>query len=141
MKFVKESGDHEVAMALSSLEEIINSAMDLKDKIGSIEIDIPAWIQDHIAKSENYITQANQNFHKIEENVDDEVIVDPSLNQNVLTFGLWSLKNVGTSNLANTQMSSPDPISAQAMKHAMSREEWMAHFSGHGDESGGTDSI
>ena len=58
--------DHEVSMAQNSLQAIISSASQLMNKLGDNERDIPGWIQDHIAKSENYIEQANQSFHELE---------------------------------------------------------------------------
>ena len=51
-------------MAQSSLDSIISSATELKTKIGNNEIDIPAWIQDHITNSETYIDQASQGYHE-----------------------------------------------------------------------------
>jgi hypothetical protein len=60
----EESGDHEVSMAQSSLDAIINYSTVLKNKIGAIEKDIPAWIQDHIAKAETYIRQASNQYHE-----------------------------------------------------------------------------
>jgi hypothetical protein len=74
-----ESEDHEVSMANNSIETIIKAAMELKTKLGEDEKDIPAWIQDHISKAENYITQASQNYHEYsseergEEKTDDEI--------------------------------------------------------------------
>jgi hypothetical protein len=62
----KEGEDHEVSMAQASLKSIISSASQLMAKLGDNERDIPGWIQDHIAKSENYIEQANQSFHELE---------------------------------------------------------------------------
>jgi hypothetical protein len=56
--------DHEVSMAQSSLNSILRSAMELKAKIGNQEINIPAWIQDHITNSENFIDQASQGYHE-----------------------------------------------------------------------------
>jgi hypothetical protein len=61
-----ENEDHEVSMAQRSLDSIIRAAMELKAKIGDQEIDIPAWIQDHITNSENYIDQASQGYHEYE---------------------------------------------------------------------------
>ena len=58
--------DHEVSMAQNSLQAIISSASQLMNKLGDNERNIPGWIQDHIAKSENYIEQANQSFHELE---------------------------------------------------------------------------
>jgi hypothetical protein len=39
-------------------------ATELKAKMGEDEKQIPAWIQDHIAKAENYISQASGNYHE-----------------------------------------------------------------------------
>ena len=58
--------DHEVFMALSQLDAIIKHATELKSKIGQDEKDIPAWIQDHISRTENYIHQANEGFYTTE---------------------------------------------------------------------------
>lgn len=63
-KKLAEEEDHEVSMAQSSLNSILRSAMELKAKIGNQEIDIPAWIQDHITNSETYIDQASQGYHE-----------------------------------------------------------------------------
>lgn len=61
-----EGPDHEVAMAMSSLKEIVSNASQLMQKLGNMERNIPGWIQDHITNAENYIEQANQGFHEIE---------------------------------------------------------------------------
>jgi hypothetical protein len=61
-------GDHEVAMAVSSLEEIAKAIIELRQHLGNIERNIPGWIQDHISKAENYIEQAAQGFHEIKDN-------------------------------------------------------------------------
>lgn len=60
---IKEE-DHEVSMAQSSLDAIINYANKLKQNIGTEEKDIPAWIQDHIAKAESYIQQSANHYHE-----------------------------------------------------------------------------
>ena len=65
---LNEAGDHEVGMSQSQLEAIIDAAIDLQEKIGSEEKDIPGWIQDHISQSYNYIKQANDGYHELEEN-------------------------------------------------------------------------
>ena len=65
---IKEGGDHEVAMAVSSLEAIAEAIVELRQKLGNTERNIPGWIQDHIAKAENYIEQAAQGFHEINQN-------------------------------------------------------------------------
>jgi archaellum component FlaC len=58
-------GDHEVAMAVSSLKAIAEAIIELRQKLGNTERNIPGWIQDHIAKAENYIEQAAQGFHEL----------------------------------------------------------------------------
>jgi hypothetical protein len=51
-------------MANNSLDTIIKMATELKAKMGEDEKQIPAWIQDHIAKAENLISQASGNYHE-----------------------------------------------------------------------------
>ena len=63
-----KEGDHEVAMAVSSLEEIAKAIIELRQQLGNTERNIPGWIQDHIAKAENYIEQAAQGFHELKHN-------------------------------------------------------------------------
>jgi hypothetical protein len=64
-KNINEGGDHEVAMAMSSLKSIIKSSVTLLNKLGNEERNIPGWIQDHITNAENYIDQAAQGFHEL----------------------------------------------------------------------------
>jgi hypothetical protein len=63
-----KEGDHEVAMAKSSLKSIMKSAVELHNKLGNMERNIPGWIQDHITNAENYIDQAAQGFHELNDN-------------------------------------------------------------------------
>jgi hypothetical protein len=67
-KNIKEGDDHEVSMAVSSLEAIAEAIVELRQKLGNTERNIPGWIQDHIAKAENYIEQAAQGFHELNQN-------------------------------------------------------------------------
>jgi len=60
--------DHEVSMAQASLKSIIRSAIELHNKLGNMERNIPGWIQDHITNAENYIDQAAQGFHELQDN-------------------------------------------------------------------------
>jgi len=53
-------------MAQASLKSIIKSAAQLMNKLGMMERDIPGWIQDHITNAENYIDQAAQGFHELD---------------------------------------------------------------------------
>lgn len=61
---IKEEQDHEVSMAQSSLDAIINYATKLKENLGTEEKEVPAWIQDHISKAENFIQQAANHYHE-----------------------------------------------------------------------------
>jgi hypothetical protein len=61
-----ESPDHEVSMAGGQLDDIIRNATELKGKVGTHEMDLPGWIQDHISQAQNFINQANTSFHKLE---------------------------------------------------------------------------
>jgi hypothetical protein len=60
--------DHEVSMAQASLKSIVKSAVELHKKLGNMERNIPGWIQDHITNAENYIDQAAQGFHELNDN-------------------------------------------------------------------------
>ena len=76
--FIKEGEgeDHEVSMANNSIDTIIKMATELKAKMGEDEKQIPAWIQDHIAKAENLISQASGNYHEYgdsNESVNEEI--------------------------------------------------------------------
>jgi hypothetical protein len=64
--------DYEVAMAQDSLDSIIRAAMMLKTQMGDNEVNLPAWIQDHITNSENYINQAAKGYHESDAQMDDE---------------------------------------------------------------------
>lgn len=62
-----EAEDHEVGMAMGQLNAIHKAAGELEEKIGGEEKDLPAWIQSHITSAYEYLKQANDNFHEIEE--------------------------------------------------------------------------
>jgi hypothetical protein len=81
-KKLAEEGDHEVSMAQRSLDSILCSAMELKAKIGNQEINIPAWIQDHITNSENFIDQASQGYHEYENGSEHSEMDEGNLNHN-----------------------------------------------------------
>jgi hypothetical protein len=61
---VNESQDHEVKMSQNSLDSIIKYATELKQKMGEMEKDIPAWIQSYITMADEYISQASSNYHE-----------------------------------------------------------------------------
>lgn len=56
--------DHEVSMSTAQLDDIIKNATELKMKLGQMEMDIPAWCQDHISQAQNFISQANVGFNE-----------------------------------------------------------------------------
>ena len=74
-----ENEDHEVSMASKTLDSIIKHATELKDKIGTEEKDIPAWIQDHIAVAENNLDQANTSYHEYGDEEKTDMPVDKDL--------------------------------------------------------------
>ena len=76
--------DHEVNMAHNLLDDIIKNATALKMKLGGEERDIPGWIQDHISQAQNYINQANTNYHEdnaslAEEDIDHKKMVEEDM--------------------------------------------------------------
>jgi len=62
---IYEGDDHEVSMAMGQLDDIIKNATELKGKIGTQEMDLPGWVQDHISQSQNFINQANTGYHEL----------------------------------------------------------------------------
>lgn len=68
--------DHEIGMAINLLDDIIMNAQQLKMKLGGEERNIPGWIQDHISQAQNYINQANTNFHEDNDVRDDATIAE-----------------------------------------------------------------
>lgn len=87
-KNIKEGNDHEVAMAQASLKSIIKSAAQLMNKLGNMERDIPGWIQDHITNAENYIDQAAQGFHELEneDQINESIVINISENASYQEF-------------------------------------------------------
>ena len=72
--------DHEVNMAHNLLNDIIQNATALKMKLGGEERDIPGWIQDHISQAQNYINQANTNYHEDNHETGDEAMLEAEMN-------------------------------------------------------------
>ena len=68
--------DHELGMAINLLDDIIMNAQQLKMKLGGEERNIPGWIQDHISQAQNFINQANTNFHEDEDVRNDATITE-----------------------------------------------------------------
>jgi hypothetical protein len=77
--------DHEVSMAQKTLDDIIKNATELKAKIGEAETDLPAWIQDHISNSANYIDQAASGFYK-NESINEEEIKWNAVENAIINF-------------------------------------------------------
>jgi type II secretory pathway component PulC len=63
--YEEEGMDHEVGMAMGQLDDIMRNANELKAKIGTAEMNLPGWIQDHISQSQNFINQANTGYHEL----------------------------------------------------------------------------
>jgi hypothetical protein len=76
---VAETMDHEVSMAKSSLQNIVSNASALLNKLGDEEIDIPAWVQDHITNADNYISQANDGYYEYNDEENNEIPDEESL--------------------------------------------------------------
>jgi hypothetical protein len=89
----KEGEDHEVSMAQNSLEAIISAASQLMGKLGDNERNIPGWIQDHITNAENYIEQANQGFHELESNDDQDELNEDMFSNNDSKVKLVDLRD------------------------------------------------
>ena len=101
---VNEGEDHEVSMAQNSLDSIIKYATELKQKLGEMEKDIPAWIQDHITNAENYVSQAASNYHEYGNGMNEGVLneMDRQLNVKVnkmLSYELGDLRKGGPNHL------------------------------------------
>ena len=62
---LKENEDHEVKMAQHQLLAIARAAVELSQKIGGMEKNLPGWIQSHIAQAEVYINQANVGYEEL----------------------------------------------------------------------------
>jgi len=77
---VLENEDHEVSMAHNLLDDIIKNAAALKMKLGGEERNIPGWIQDHISQAQNYINQANTNYHEDNNEEGDEAMLEAEMN-------------------------------------------------------------
>ena len=59
-----EDSDYEVSMSQKQLDDIIKNATELKEKMGTTEYNVEAWVQDHISQAQNFINQANTGFNK-----------------------------------------------------------------------------
>jgi hypothetical protein len=67
VKSLQEAEDHEVGMAQGQLAALIKAATELQVKLGATEKNVPGWIQGHITSAYEYLKQANDNFHELEE--------------------------------------------------------------------------
>ena len=105
--FIKEGEgeDHEVSMANNSIDTIIKMATELKAKMGEDEKQIPAWIQDHIAKAENLISQASGNYH---EYGDSNESVNEDVNFRDGKYRFYSKQGVGYLTYDGREISSGD---------------------------------
>ena len=108
---IKEGDDHEVAMAQASLKSIIKSSVTLLNKLGNTERDIPGWIQDHITNAENYIDQAAQGFHEL-----NEVESTQSSYAHMRPFKLEIAKIISQLGALNDKIEKKGPLSKEIVK-------------------------
>jgi hypothetical protein len=118
--FIKEGEgeDHEGSMANNSLDTIIKMATELKAKMGEDEKQIPAWIQDHIAKAENLISQASGNYHEYgdsNENINEEPVKSTGEKIQNLNNRIKALKD----KMAATKSSEQKNLIQQRLKNAL----------------------
>lgn len=95
---VDESEDHEVGMAMGQLEAMFNAIQELEDKIakdGYEERDLPGWIQSHITSAYEYIKQANDNFHELESDDDEDELEENISPSSIGGMGSISLPSNG----------------------------------------------
>jgi len=105
--------DYEVAMAQDSLDSIIRAAMMLKTQMGDQEVNLPAWIQDHITNSENYINQAAKGYHESDAQMDNnagaEEMNEARVSQdNVVDYLAHNLQSVWTAGKGNNSIDFQD---------------------------------
>ena len=113
-----EGEDHEVSMGQNQLDTIIKMATELKAKMGENEKEIPAWIQDHISKAENYISQAAGNYHEYgdsNENINEEPAKSTGEKIQNLNNRIKALKD----KMAATKSSEQKNLIQQRLKNAL----------------------
>lgn len=114
----EESEDHEVSMAQNQLDSIIKSATELKQKMGEEEKQIPAWIQDHITNSENYISQAASNYHEYGDS-NEEVNEAPAKTTGERIQNLNNRIKALKDKMASTKSSEQKNLIQQRLKNAL----------------------
>jgi hypothetical protein len=117
--FIKEGEgeDHEVSMANNSIDIIIKMATELKAKMGEDEKQIPAWIQDHIAKAENLISQASGNYH--EYGTDESINEEPAKSTGEKIQNLNNRIKALKDKMAATKSSEQKNLIQQRLKNAL----------------------
>ena len=114
----EESEDHEVSMAQNQLDSIIKHATELKAKMGEEEKQIPAWIQDHITNSENYISQAASNYHEYGDS-NEEVNEAPAKTTGERIQNLNNRIKALKDKMASTKSSEQKNLIQQRLKNAL----------------------
>jgi hypothetical protein len=112
-----EGEDHEVSMANNSIDIIIKMATELKAKMGEDEKQIPAWIQDHIAKAENLISQASGNYH--EYGTDESINEEPAKSTGEKIQNLNNRIKALKDKMAATKSSEQKNLIQQRLKNAL----------------------
>ena len=122
----EESEDHEVSMAQNQLDSIIKAATELKQKMGEDEKQIPAWIQDHITNSENYISQAASNYHEYGDSNENIVSEDIKIRDGKYEFS--TKRGVASLKFNGKEISSGD-FDRGADAYFMSHSSWKGQKS------------
>ena len=131
--FIKEGEgeDHEVSMANNSIDIIIKMATELKAKMGEDEKQIPAWIQDHIAKAENLISQASGNYHEYDDTKEEvkESMISEEFSTWEMSFDNMNLGGVQLNRKNKYKVKARNTVEAikKAAKMAGVKDgQWMA---------------
>ena len=121
-----QAPDHEVFMAKASLKSIISNASELMNKLGDEEIDIPAWVQDHITNADNYIGQANDGYYEYEAGEGNETPDEEALYEAKPSAGLTKKQKSGIEKKAhkgkNVGHGGFDKLASTAAKEYGSKE-------------------
>jgi hypothetical protein len=114
-----EGEDHEVSMGQNQLDTIIKMATELKAKMGENEKEIPAWIQDHISKAENYISQAAGNYHEYGDSNESVVNEEPAKTTGEKIQNLNNRIKALKDKMAATKSSEQKNLIQQRLKNAL----------------------
>ena len=106
-------------------------ATELKAKMGEDEKQIPAWIQDHIAKAENLISQASGNYHEYDDTKEEvkESMISEEFSTWEMSFDNMNLGGVQLNRKNKYKVKARNTVEAikKAAKMAGVKDgQWMA---------------